>query len=295
MLVVDSNGTVNFNTPDPKLFLSAEDYSHFLRILAESEINESTFLELETYCLVFIDSNFFLICNTKEVAGLRMSVFNNSKMDFALLNDMAWDRLELAAKHFGADLIQMEVPTDSFKILNSFSNVLVENYIFERVITSELLPVTCNIGFIDFNDQKIMRKLAELEFNARLLFPSATVRAKDKYSSILEEYLSYSQIPGLHGVSLDNDPAKGYMLWWSDPVKQIAVTMFAFIAPEFRGKGYGTQLTNAMINHMGQEKIKMSTYFVGATNTASVKNALKGGYKLNYFALNRQISKTGKI
>ena len=295
MLVVDSNGTVNFNTPDPKLFLSAEDYNHFLKILAENEVNESIFLELETRCLVFIDSKFFLICNTKEVAGLRMSVFNNSKMDFALLNDTAWDRLELAAKHFGADLIQMEVPADSFKILNSFSHVLVENYIFERVITSELLPVTCNIGFIDFNDQKIMRKLAELEFNARLLFPSATVRAKDKYSSILEEYLSYSQIPGLHGVSLDNDPAKGYMLWWSDPVKQIAVTMFAFIAPKFRGKGYGTQLTNAMINHMGQEKIKMSTYFVGATNIASVKNALQGGYKLNYFALNRHISKTGKI
>lgn len=294
MLIVDSNDKMHLDVNSLKSLLSTESYDLFLAILKENSIDEETFIKNDTACIVFVDSKYFFVSHVKEIAGLRLVMLTNSQMDFSNLSEKTWSHLEFVAKKFEADLIQIEVPFEKIRELNSYNKILLENYVFERFLDNTPTSVTLTVTPMDFSNTALVNKLAELEFLARLDFPHSTVRTKDSFKSISEEYAMMAGFPEFEGACIENDPNKGFMLWWSIKDKHEAFAVYAWVSEKYRGQSFGKNLVNAMINKLSGDGVKHCIYFVGAGNIPSIKNAMKGGFKIYSFVLNKHVGKAGR-
>lgn len=293
MLIIDSINRVHTVTDKIRLFLSDKSYINFLSTLKENNLTEEELLAIETSCIVFVDDNKILVCYVKDISGLRLVFLADNSFDFSYLTHKIWSRLELAAKNLGAELIQIEVPVNKVNQLVHTGGFIIENYIFEQSIGSEILPVELETMPIDFNNKNMMQKLAELEFITRINFPSSTLRLNDYFSSLAKDYMTFSTIPNLKGFCIEDDPDKGFVIWWSDLVGKTALGIHVWVSPNYRGNGYGKSLMNSMINQMMQDEITMCSYFISASNIPSIKNALRSKGVLNYFVLNKQLNKFG--
>ena len=287
MFILDINDKIHSDVCDLKSLLETSKYNIFSKILSENKIAESQFIANPSACIIHLDKTNILVCHMRDIAGLRFILLVHAGMNYGLLTDQAWMKMETAAAFSGADLIQVLLPFAEADRLNSFSNVLMENFIFEKDTAPSSLPGQLLTTPIDFNDQKCMQKMAELEFLTRLKFASTTYQPKDNFSVVLEEYLTMGETPGMGGVCIENDPRKGFMIWWSMPEKQSSIGIHLWVSENHRGFGYGEHLLSAMMNQLYLDNIKVCRCFMSALNLSVIKTFLKYDFKLNYFVLNR--------
>jgi ribosomal protein S18 acetylase RimI-like enzyme len=293
MLVLDSNNNLYKKIDNHKTIMNFESYEKFTKILQENKITELDFVQDDLSSVIFIDDKNFYLCQMRDLAGLRLLVLNDSNIDFSLLNEMSWKKLEFVAQHIGADLIQISVPYQNMKKIKPIHNVFMENYVFEKNIHVHLEKVIHQTTQIDFKDKQLMQKIAELEFLTRIKFPSSSFGPKDNFSDLLEEYKTLADFSGCAGISIDNDPTNGFIVWWSNLYKKSAIVIHMWVSENYRGQGCSQDLLNAMMSQLALDNINECRYFVSATNIGAIKSLFRSGFILKFFVLNKIVIPRG--
>lgn len=279
---LDNNFTLHSND----LSLTPELQIKFNKILINNYIPKKEFIESNKNGIVYLNSSSFLLCQLRDLAGLRLTTLNDSDFDYNNLNEGLHLKLESVSSQIGADLIQLLIPINKMKNLSLKKNFLIENFVFEKNTSIESPTNSINFSKLNLSNPTLLKKLAELEYIQRIQFPSTTFRPKDTYSIIANEYIDLPTIKGIDGLCIEGDPLKGFIIWWENERNKQSICVFVWVSEKLRGKSYGTSLLNQMSISLKAMNIEKSRSFISATNISSIKSHLKSSFELTYVSLN---------
>lgn len=292
MLVIDSENKIHSNITDLDRIFSSDQVDIFNCILEENGfLQPAEFLFKQHACIIFLNKRDFIICEVKDLAGLRMIPLTDVKLSVNSYDKLVWDKLEMAAQYLRADMVQVLIPFPDLSKFKFRENLLMENYVFEKEIRGCADDRNPIVTKLDFYNSEHVYKIAELEFLTRLIFPSSSYKPKDNFLNLLAEYQSFNLDSDTDGLSISDDPALGHIIWWRDPIKRSAIVIHLWISEANRGRRYGRMLLNSMIDVLKKNETNRCRYFVSASNISAIKTLMQCDFVLKYVVVNRLISK----